>query len=194
MPSAESQPVPFTLNWQGKDYRFLTDSGVFSKGELDFGTRVLLRALPGEIRGRVLDLGCGWGAVGVLVGAENPDAQVFMADINERAVALARENARINGVTAQVGQSDGFERIQGAFDLIALNPPIRAGKRVVYGLFSDCAAHLAPGGALYVVIRRQQGADSAAKFLKTIFESVETVNKKGGYHVFRCEGGRQDAV
>lgn len=186
--------MPLTVSWQGKDYRFVTDSGVFSKGELDFGTRVLLRALPEKIRGRVLDLGCGWGAVGVLIGAAHPGAAVCMADINGRAVALARENARANGVAAQAWQSDGFERIQGVFDLIALNPPIRAGKQVVYGLFRACAGRLGPGGALYVVMRRQQGADSAARYLGTLFDRVDTVARKGGYHVFRCEGGRPDGV
>ncbi len=188
-PQAESQPKPFTLLWQGKPYRFLTDGGVFSKGELDFGTKVLLGALPDPGQGRVLDLGCGWGPVGVLMGAMYPDAVITMVDINERAVALAQQNARQNGVNAQVLVSDGLKNAPGPWDLIALNPPIRAGKATVYRLFDESAGALSPDGLLYVVIRKQQGADSAKKHLKTLFDSVDTVDRKGGFHVFRC-GGR----
>lgn len=155
---------------------------------------MLLKALPEEITGDVLDLGCGWGAIGILIAAQHPLARVLMVDVNERAVALARRNAEANRISAQVGLSDGFDKVQGSFDLIAFNPPIRAGKAVIYGLFADAAARLKPDGALYIVIRRQQGADSAGRYLKTLFESVETVAKKGGYHVFCCRGGQRIAV
>ncbi len=185
-PQTPSDPHPFALHWQGQDYRFLTDSGVFSKGGLDFGTKTLLKALPDPGAGRVLDLGCGWGPVGVLMGAMYPRCQVTMSDINRRAVALAQENARYHQVHAQAVHSDGLENAPGPWDLIAFNPPIRAGKAEVYRLFQQCAQALAPGGALYVVMRRQQGADSAKKHLGTLFESVDTVARKGGYHVFRC--------
>lgn len=187
-PQAQSDARPFTLTWQGREYRFLTDAGVFSKGELDFGTKVLLGALPDPGDGQLLDLGCGWGAVGVLMGALYPAAHITMTDINQRAVALARENARANGVSATVVAGDGLEQAPGPWDVIALNPPIRAGKQVVYRLFAQCAAALTPGGALYVVIRRQQGADSAKQYLRTLFDQVDTVARKGGFHVFRCGG------
>lgn len=190
-PSGRSDAQPFTLHYEGRDYRFYTDKGVFSKGELDYGSAVLLKALPEEIAGDVLDLGCGWGPIGLLIAARHPAARVLLVDVNERAVALARRNAQENGISVQLGQSDGFERVQGRFDLIALNPPIRAGKQLVYSLFAGAARHLKPEGSLYLVIRRQQGADSAARYLKTIFDSVETVAKKGGYHVFNCKGGQE---
>lgn len=190
VPSGRSEARAFTLHWEGRDYRFFTDRGVFSRDELDYGSAVLLRALPEQISGDVLDLGCGWGPIGILIAARHPEARVLMVDVNERAVALSQRNAAENGVTVQVGQSDGFERVQGQFDLIALNPPIRAGKQVVYGLFAGAAARLRPGGAVYVVMRRQQGADSAARYLKTIFDTVDTVARKGGYHVFCCRGGQ----
>ena len=193
-PQSASAPRPFDLTWRGRSYRFLTDSGVFSKGELDTGTQVLLNALPGHIAGDVLDLGCGWGPVGILLAAQHPDAQLTLADVNERAVSLARQNAAANGVKVRVVLSDGFAQLPGAFDLIALNPPIRAGKQVVYCLFDECREHLAPGGALYVVIRKQQGADSAKKHLLTLFPSVETVARKGGFHVFECTSGAAHAV
>jgi 16S rRNA (guanine1207-N2)-methyltransferase len=193
-PLSPSEPKPFTLNYLGRDFRFFTDSGVFSKGELDFGSKTLLSALPQDLKCSVLDLGCGWGAVGVIIGALHPQAAVTLADINARAVQLARLNARENKVPAQVGQSDGFAQIRGSFDCIAFNPPIRAGKETVYRLLGECAQHLRPGGALYVVMRKQQGAQSAAVFLKGIFPVVETVKRKGGYHVMKCSGGLAHGV
>ena len=163
-----------------------TDSGVFSREGLDTGTRILLEALP-EVSGRALDLGCGWGPVGVALGKRYPAARLVLTDVNERAAELARRNLRENGVTnAQVVCGEGFESVEGAFDLIALNPPIRAGKAVIYGLFADAAAHLAEGGALYIVIRKQQGAESAQRYLQTLYREVERVARDKGYWVLRC--------
>ena len=193
-PGSESNPTSFSLKWREREYTFLTDSGVFSKGALDYGTRALLEALPDGIIGRVLDLGCGWGPVGVLLGAQHPDATIVMADVNERAVMLAAENARRNQVKAQAIQSDGFNNITGQFDVIALNPPIRAGKETVYRLFSEAADHLTPGGALYVVMRKQQGAPSALKFLAGVYSQVETLSITGGYRVIKCMEGKAQHV
>lgn len=193
-PTSDSNPVPFSLRWRDREYTFFTDSGVFSKGALDYGTRALLEALPSDISGRVLDLGCGWGPVGVLLGAQHPEASIVMADVNERAVQLARDNALHNKVHAQVLQSDGFEHILGQFDLIALNPPIRAGKETVYRLFREAAGHLCPGGALYVVMRKQQGAPSALKYLASMYARVETLSIKGGYRVIKCMEGKEQHV
>lgn len=170
----------------GFQFKCVTDSGVFSRDGLDMGTRVLLDALP-EVTGRILDLGCGWGAVGVALGKRSPGARLLLSDVNARAVELAERNLTANGVTnARVVRGDGFEAVDGAFDLIALNPPIRAGKAVVYGLFEASAAHLAPGGSLWVVIRKQQGAESAQKYLQTLFSQVERVERDKGYWVLRC--------
>lgn len=167
----------------------VTDAGVFCRDGLDMGTRVLLETLP-EARGRVLDLGCGWGAVGIVLGKKYPGARIVMTDINSRAVELAVRNLRSNGVAnAQVLQGDGFEYVDGNFDLIALNPPIRTGKQAIYAMFAASAKRLNPGGALYIVIRKQQGAESAEKYLNTIFESVERVSRDKGYWVLKCAGG-----
>lgn len=178
------------FSYRGVSLRFMTDAGVFSRGEVDTGTQVLLRSLPEEMAGRVLDLGCGWGPVGVSVGKKYPACRVMMSDVNERALDLARKNARENGVDAPCVCSDGLENIQGDFDFILTNPPIRAGKQVIYALFAQCAGRLRENGEMYLVIRRQQGAESAVKYLKTIFEAADTIEKSGGFHVIRCRGGK----
>ena len=169
----------------GVEAEFLTDAGVFSRDGLDTGTRALLEALP-EPAGRVLDLGCGWGAVGVLMGKRWTKAEIVMTDINRRAAELARRNLAQNGVTAQVFDGDGFENVPGDFDLIATNPPIRAGKAAIYALFADAKARLRPGGELYIVIRKQQGAPSALKYLREIFSEAEVVSRTAGFWVIRA--------
>ena len=169
----------------GRVLRCTTDAGVFSRDGLDRGTEVLLNALP-PLSGRVLDLGCGWGPVGISVGLENPDSDITFSDINLRALELAKKNAEKYGIRGTFVHSDGFAGIEGSFDAIITNPPIRAGKQTIYQMFADSAERLTPGGALYLVIRKQQGAPSAQKYLATLFPKVEILDKSGGYWVFRC--------
>ncbi len=193
-PASEHKYQTAEWTYRGHALRFLTDAGVFSRGEVDYGTATLLKALPEEMAGRVLDLGCGWGAVGVSVGKANPGCEIVMSDVNRRALELSEKNAKANGVAVQVVESDGLESVAGSFDYILTNPPIRAGKQVIYKMFADSAGKLTENGQLYLVIRKQQGAESALKYLKTLFDQVETVEKSGGFWVIRCRGGKQDAV
>lgn len=182
-PASAHDEAHFSIEHAGRTLQFTSDAGVFSKGHLDKGTALLLSALPQAFSGRALDLGCGWGAVGICMAAQWPGAQIVMTDVNERAVALSRLNLAANGLTADVAQGDGLAHLEGSFDLIATNPPIRAGKEVIYRLFSESAAHLAPGGRLYVVIRKQQGADSAQRYLGTLLTDVEIVERGAGFRV-----------
>jgi len=185
-PTSESKPVPCAFPYRGHGLSFMTDAGVFSKGELDDGTRLLLDALP-DLYGDVLDLGCGWGAIGVSVAKAYPACHVVMADVNHRALHLSGENLARNGVSAECLESDGMAALTGrSFDFIITNPPIRAGKQVIYRMFADAAASLNEGGALYLVIRKQQGAESCMKYLKTLFSQVEKVTKSGGFWVLKA--------
>ena len=185
-PNSAHDERRIALRALGNDLTFVTDAGVFSRDGLDRGTEVLLEALP-PLEGRVLDLGCGWGAVGVALGKRYPTLDIVMTDINSRAVELARRNLAENGVTAAVLQGDGFDAVEGRFDAIVTNPPIRAGKAVIYGLFARARDYLEPDGALYVVIRKQQGAPSALKYLKEIYSQAETVDRASGFHVLRAQ-------
>lgn len=187
--SPESAHKPLALSWEyrGATMAFQTDSGVFSHTEIDRGTELLLSALPETMAGSVLDMGCGYGVIGVSLGRRYPACQVLMADVNERACGLAMENAKRNGVSARVLQSDGYAALgQERFDFIVQNPPIRAGKKVIYEMFFQASKRLTPGGSLWLVIRKQQGAPSAVKRLEELFETVTTVEKQSGYWVLRC--------
>ena len=187
-PASESRPVGCEYEYRGIRLSFQTDAGVFSKGEVDTGTDLLLKALPEEMGGEILDLGCGWGVIGISVARKWPDAKVTMADINQRALALSRENAKRNRAEVVCAESDGMAAFEGKlFDAVITNPPIRAGKQVIYKMFADAAKCLKPGGALYLVIRKQQGAESCMKYLGTIFGSVEKIDKSGGFWVIRAE-------
>ena len=184
-PSSAHDERRVTLKALGNELTFITDAGVFSRDGLDRGTEVLLNALP-ELEGRVLDLGCGWGAVGVSLGAKDPGLEIVMTDLNARAVELARRNLLQNGVRAEVLQGDGFAPVTGTFDAIVTNPPIRAGKAVIYGLFDRARDFLNPGGSLYVVIRKQQGAPSALRHLREQYRTAGVVDRGGGFWVIRA--------
>lgn len=185
-PTSESKPVPCAFPYRGHGLNFMTDAGVFSKGELDAGSRLLLDALP-DLTGDVLDLGCGWGAIGVAVAKAYPDCRVVMADVNRRALDLSRQNLERNRAQAECLESDGMAALMDRrFDAVITNPPIRAGKQVIYKMFADAAKTLRDGGALYLVIRKQQGAESCVKYLKTLYASVEKLDKSGGFWVLKA--------
>ena len=185
-PTSQSHPVPCAFPYRRFGLSFMTDAGVFSKGELDVGSRLLLDALP-PLAGQVLDIGCGWGAIGVAIARANREARVTMVDVNRRALSLCEANCLRNGVTAEVLESDGMSAVMGRrFDAIVTNPPIRAGKQVIYRMFADAAASLTGSGALYLVIRKQQGAESCVKYLKTLFDTVEKLDKSAGFWVLKA--------
>ena len=188
VPESESRPFEFEAECLGQKLRFVCDSGVFSKGEIDEGTRILLGALP-PLKGRILDLGCGWGPVGIVLGKIYPSADIVMSDVNQRAVELSKLNMAKNAVkNAAALVSDGFENIDGTFDCIITNPPIRAGKQVIYRLFDDAMKRLNQKGSLYIVIRRQQGAESALKHLG----NARVIEKHKGFWVIEAKGETAD--
>ncbi len=184
----KSSPKPIRFTIAGQAYDLTTEAGVFSKQGLDFGSRLLLESLEMPEGSSVLDLGCGYGPIGI-VCARRFLAKVWMADINERAVKTAEANAKANHIAATVVVSDGFSAIEGTFDYIVTNPPIRAGKTTIYGWFERARQFMNPGGSLVLVIRKDQGAASAETELKRLYESVAIIGKKSGYFVFRCRLG-----
>jgi 16S rRNA (guanine1207-N2)-methyltransferase len=191
-PDVSHAPRLFDVFFEDVPFRFMTDSGVFSRKKLDDGTDLLLSTvLEREENGtlRILDLGTGIGVMAIVLAKLRSSFSVAGTDINERAVALANNNARLNRIeNIKFFQADGMPT-QGAtfYDVIVLNPPIRAGKKTVYRLFSEARERLSePEGRLYIVIRVKQGAASASRELARIFEHVETINRGKGYHVIKA--------
>lgn len=171
----------------GRQFVFLTDAGVFSKDRIDRGTELLIKNMEISPGDKVLDLGCGYGPIGIVAGYLNPGGKIIMADINKRAVELARRNVLLNGIkNAVVLESDGFAKVdEDDFDKILMNPPLRAGKKVVYGLVESAWEKLVRGGALYTVALTRQGAKSLAKKIESVFGNVEIVDRGSGYRVHR---------
>ncbi|HOP08750.1 MAG TPA: methyltransferase [Candidatus Methanofastidiosa archaeon] len=167
-------------------FYFFTDAEVFAKGGLDKGTRLLLESIEPLSKERVLDLGCGWGAIGIIISRLYPQADVHLSDINPRALSLSRKNAKANYVKVTVHDSDMFNDIGTSFDIILTNPPIRAGKKVIYEMIGQGYDHLEDGGRFYAVVRTKQGARSYGEELEKHFQSVEIVRRGSGYKVFRA--------
>ncbi|WP_226002914.1 class I SAM-dependent methyltransferase [Paenibacillus sp. BJ-4] len=174
---------------RGRTYRFASDSGVFSKQGIDYGSRVLIEAMQLPVQASVLDVGCGYGPIGLTAATLVPEGHVTMIDINERAVQLAKENAERNGIkNVTIKQSDLFAEVKHQhFDVILTNPPIRAGKETVHAIFELAYEHLNEGGALWVVIQKKQGAPSASAKIESLFGCVEEVTKDKGYRILKAE-------
>lgn len=174
---------------RGYTLSFVTDSGVFGKKGVDFGSRLLIESIAEDVGERLLDVGCGYGPIGLSLAKQFPKTAVWMIDINERAVALAKENAVRNHIeNVHVQQSDVFSTIgiEERFSTIVTNPPIRAGKAVVHAIFEEARKRIRPGGSLWIVIQKKQGAPSALEKLELLFDSVEEVDKDKGFRIYRA--------
>lgn len=187
-PSAEHDEATFTATLRGMEFTFTTDAGVFSRERIDFGSLLLIETMQIQPTDTVLDLGCGYGPIGSVAAKLAPEGSIYMVDVNERAATLARRNLRANRITnADVRVGDALEAVRGlTFDTILTNPPIRAGKAVIYRMVDEAYAALKPGGSLWVVIQNKQGAPSMKKKLQEAFGNVADVDRKGGFHIFRA--------
>ncbi len=170
----------------GREFVFTTARGVFARNEVDFATRLLIETVEvGRKTESLLDLGTGYGVIGVVLGALH-DLEVVMTDVNERALALAEKNLEKNGVRARVLKSDGFAALRDErFDLIVTNPPIRIGKERLFPILDHACDHLSEGGALWLVCHKKHGAKTLKAHLEKTYD-VETVKRKKGFHVFVC--------
>lgn len=170
----------------GKKFIFYTDNGVFSKDGLDFGSRLLLESIPlEEVGGKVLDVGCGYGVFGIIIH-KLTSCSVDMVDVNLRAIHLCERNMKENHCTnIQVFESNVYENVHSKYSSIITNPPIRAGKKVVYDIVMNARDYLEEGGKLFLVIRKEQGAKSLIKDLEKIY-TVTILEKKKGFFALEC--------
>ena len=168
----------------GEKMIFLTDAGVFSKKMVDFGSQLLLKCLEVNQGETVLDVGCGYGPLGLSL-AKAYGVQATMVDINNRALDLARQNAERNKVEATIFQSNIYEQVKGNFEHVISNPPIRAGKQVVHEIIEKSKDFLEAGGDLTIVIQKKQGAPSAKSKMEEVFGNCEVVKKDKGYYILR---------
>ena len=187
-PTSKSEERLISYELNGKNFSFISDNGVFSKNKVDFATDFLLQTICEEVKGNILDVGCGYGVIGITLSKNENVSSVTMLDINQRALDLAKRNAQMNHCSnIKIVESNGFEKVEELFDTIITNPPIRAGKEVIYQIYQDAKAHLKSGGKLYLVINKKHGAPSTIRFLTELYGNCEIVDKKAGFHVLKCE-------
>lgn len=172
-------------NLRGNYLDFYTGSGVFSPKRIDPGSRLLIES--SIIKDTVLDLGCGYGAVGIAIKKKNPSVKVVMTDVNKRAVKLCMKNIKLNNVDADVLRGNLFEKIDRKFDTILVNPPQKAGKEICFKIIEDSINYLNKGGSLQLVARHNKGGKSLEKKMKNVFGNVKAIAKKSGYRVYVSE-------
>lgn len=187
-PASRRRPTEIHVMVRGHPFTFHTDAGVFSRGELDRGTELLLAALdigPSEL---ILDLGCGYGAIGIVAARLSDGGRVILTDVNERAVGLASKNVAVNRIAnAEVRRGDLYDPVAGmAFNHIVCNPPIRAGRAVVDRIVAEAPAHLLDGGSLWLVARTKQGADTLRQRMANVFGHADVVKRGGGFKVLQA--------
>lgn len=186
---SEKRIIKYTI--QNKKFEFITDNGVFSKSKVDFGTDLLLNEFLKKNKNmksegiRILDIGCGYGVVSVILKSFYSEASVTLSDVNERALELSEENLKKYNINSyEIIKSNAFEKIEGKFDVILSNPPIRAGKDTIFKIYTEAYEHLNKDGEFYCVIQTKHGAKSTQKKLVEIFGNCDTVTIDGGYRIF----------
>ena len=185
-PDAHGRPRHFTAVLRDQEVSLTTEAGVFSRERVDRGSRLLIAHLVVDPTDQILDLGCGYGVVGLVAARLAPQGRVTMVDINARAVQLAQANLRANGIgNAEVLLGDGFDPVAGRrFDVIAFNPPVRAGFGLIHRLIEEALEHLQARGRFYLVGRTRQGVKRLAEKMSLVFGDVEEIAKGGGYRVY----------
>lgn len=191
-----SKPRSVVYSINGISFELESDIGVFSKNKLDYGSEVLIKSLLSQNLGEtLLDLGCGIGPIGLSLAYFNPQLKVVCSDVNTRALSLCERNARALSLEQRVTclRSDIYIEIEGKFQSIVSNPPIRAGKKVTYEIYNGAKDHLVDGGSLYIVIRKAQGALSVKDHLEELFGNVTVLGRSKGYYVLKAvKEGRKE--
>ncbi|MDN6626752.1 MAG: class I SAM-dependent methyltransferase [Pisciglobus halotolerans] len=190
-PTTQSKESTWSYTLLGIPFRFTSDAGVFSKSTVDFGSRLVIETVDFKTvpTGKILDIGCGYGPIGLSFAKAQPDRTIEMIDINERAVHLSKVNAALNKIpNVSIHTSDLYTTVEGEeFSLIVSNPPIRAGKKVVHEILTGAFSLLQQGGQLVIVIQKKQGAPSARNKMEETFGNAEVLTKDKGYWIIKSE-------
>ena len=164
---------------------FYTDNGVFSKSSVDCGTDLLVQSYleNGRKIGKVLDVGCGYGVIGIVINKINRQ-EVDQIDVNKRAIHLTEMNNKINKTNNEIFVSSIYENVVDKYDVIITNPPIRAGKKVYMTILNEAEKHLTQNGELWFVVRKDQGAKTIEKELQKKYK-INLIKRQRGYHIYK---------
>ncbi len=171
------------------DFSFWSDNGVFAKNKIDFASRLLIEAFldahKNENHKKILDVGCGYGFMGIVAGRVL-NSEVEFIDVNKRALHLCSRNIKENGIKGLAYESNAYEMVKNKYDYIITNPPIRAGKEVVLNILQDAKKYLLDNGELWFVINKDQGAKSTKKILMECY-NIDIVTKSKGFYIFKAK-------
>ena len=188
-PTTESRQKIINSTIANENLKFYTDNGVFSKESVDFGTKTMLESFNTEKEdAKVADIGCGYGVISIFLAKKYPTFKFTMVDVNNRVLELSKKNIELNNINNEVEvlESSSFDNVEGNFDIVLTNPPIRAGKKIVHKIMIDSYEHLNAQGELWVVIQKKQGMASCKKLLEETFSRVEIVAKNKGYYILKA--------
>lgn len=176
-----------TIKFKDKKFKVYTDNGIFSKEKLDYGTKLLLENITeNNLEGQILDLGCGYGIIGIILASLYPNLSVDMCDITERAISLSKENIKnLNLINVNVFKSNIYDKIDNKYNYIITNPPIRAGKEILKEFLFGAKNHLKEKGELWFVMRKNHGAKSMISDLEKNYK-VEIKEKSKGFYIIIC--------
>jgi len=185
-PKGDVREFSFSQTIRDVAVTFTSASGIFSLKHVDSGSHILIEYALIQPNWRVLDLGCGYGPVGVVLKKVEPTLEVVFTDVNKRAVVYAKKNAEQNSISSGVSfvHGDGFAAVTGLFHAIYLNPPQSAGKELCFSLIERSKEFLLPGGLLHIVARKNKGGESLSQKMKDVFGNVSVLAKKGGFWVY----------
>lgn len=186
----QSDYFEFLETINNQNFTFKSCDDIFSKDRVDYGTKVLINAVIKnfDLYGKVLDIGCGYGPIGIVLASFNKNAEFILTDVNKTAVELSTHNAKTNNIKniEDIRLSDTYEIINETFDFIISNPPIKAGKQTLLNILLGAYEHLKNEGKLIFVIKKKHGEDSIKKRLEQVFKSVEIIKRDSGYYILSC--------
>ena len=186
-PNIKSELRTIKYQYDDTEFKFISDNGVFSKDKIDFGSKLLIETIVNNNPNpeTILDIGCGYGFMGITLG-KLLNSKVTMCDVNERALHLTNKNIKENQINGETLLSDRYENVTNKYDLIISNPPIRAGKEVVYSIIIDAKNYLNKDGELWFVMRKNHGAETAKKAIDNLYK-CEVIKKSKGFHIIRAK-------
>ena len=177
-----------TIKFKDKYYKVYTDNGVFSKDKLDYGTKLLLETITkNKLVGNILDLGCGYGIIGIILASIYPNISIDMCDITDRAINLSKENTtNLNLSNTNIFKSNIYEDISNKYNYIITNPPIRAGKDILRKFLFGAKNYLKENGELWFVMRKDHGVKSMIRELEKVYD-IEIKEKSKGFYIVKCK-------
>jgi len=189
-PDLEHELKKFDFTLRNHNLNFISDTGVFSRQTIDYGSRVLIEAIDFQNipEGNILDVGCGYGPIGMALAKDQQSRKVTMVDVNLRALDLAKQNAKDNNISnVDIFESDVYKNVEEKYALVVSNPPVRAGKEVVTAILEESKKYLLSNGELWIVLQKKQGAPSAKKLMDKTFGNVEVVTRDKGYYILKSK-------